>query len=58
MTNTGTAAATVSGVAATGDFSQTNTCGSSIAAGASCTVTVKFTPTATGTRTGTVIGDQ
>ena len=54
VTNTGTAAATVSGVAATGDFSQTNTCGSSIAAGASCTVTVKFTPTASGTRTGSV----
>ena len=54
VTNTGTAAATVSGVAATGDFSQTNTCGSSIAAGASCTVTVKFTPTAAGTRTGSV----
>ncbi|MYS25337.1 coagulation factor 5/8 type domain-containing protein, partial [Streptomyces sp. SID4948] len=35
-----------------GDFSQTNTCGSSIAAGASCSVAVKFTPTASGTRTG------
>ncbi|MFG2965982.1 choice-of-anchor D domain-containing protein [Streptomyces sp. NPDC048288] len=52
VTNTGTAAATVSGVTVTGDFAQTNTCGTSIAAGASCTVAVTFTPTASGTRTG------
>jgi hypothetical protein len=54
VSNTGTAAATGAGVAATGDFSQTNTCGTSIAAGASCTVSVKFTPTAAGTRTGSL----
>ncbi|WP_405579342.1 choice-of-anchor D domain-containing protein [Streptomyces sp. NBC_01190] len=54
VTNTGTAAAAVSGVTAGGDFSQTNTCGSSIAVNASCTVSVKFTPTASGTRTGSV----
>jgi hypothetical protein len=52
VTNTGTATATVSGIATSGDFSQTNTCGTSIAAHASCTVDVKFTPTASGTRTG------
>ncbi|MCU7726427.1 choice-of-anchor D domain-containing protein [Actinoplanes sp. KI2] len=52
VTNSGTAAAPVTGVATTGDFSQTNTCGSSIAAGSSCTVTVTFAPTATGARTG------
>jgi hypothetical protein len=33
-----------------GDFSETNTCGTSIAGGASCTITVTFTPTAQGTR--------
>jgi hypothetical protein len=33
-----------------GDFSETNTCGSSIAAHANCTITVTFKPTATGTR--------
>jgi hypothetical protein len=37
-----------------GDFSQTNTCGTSIAAGANCTITVTFTPTAKGTRTAAV----
>jgi hypothetical protein len=54
VSNTGTAAATVSSIAATGDFAQTNTCGTSIAAGGSCTVSVKFTPTASGTRTGSL----
>ena len=49
VTNSGTSAATVSGVAVTGDFSQTNNC-TSIAVNGSCMVTVKFTPTAGGTR--------
>ncbi|MER7243871.1 choice-of-anchor D domain-containing protein [Kribbella sp. NPDC000426] len=52
VTNSGTAAAPVSSVATSGDFSQTNNCGSSIAAGASCTVNVTFRPTAAGSRTG------
>ncbi|WP_202871743.1 choice-of-anchor D domain-containing protein [Kribbella pratensis] len=52
VTNTGTAAAPVSAVATSGDFSQTNNCGTSIAAGASCTVSVTFRPTAAGSRSG------
>jgi hypothetical protein len=36
------------------DFSQTNNCGASIAAHASCTFTVTFTPSATGTRGATL----
>jgi hypothetical protein len=52
VNNTGSAAATVSSIATTGDFAQTNTCGSSIAGGASCNVSVTFKPTASGTRTG------
>ncbi|MCW2881554.1 MAG: coagulation factor 5/8 type domain protein, partial [Sphaerisporangium sp.] len=54
VTNSGTASATLSGVTTTGDYAQTNTCGSSLAAGASCTVNVTFTPTASGSRPGTV----
>jgi hypothetical protein len=54
VSNSGTGAAAISSIAATGDFAQTNTCGSSLAAGASCTVNVTFTPTATGSRTGTL----
>jgi hypothetical protein len=37
-----------------GDFSETNNCGTSRKPGWDCTVTVKFTPTATGTRTATL----
>jgi hypothetical protein len=54
ISNTGTAAASVSGVSVSGDYLQTNTCGTSIAAGGSCTVSVSFRPTASGTRTGTL----
>jgi hypothetical protein len=36
------------------DFSETNNCGTSVKAGAYCTVTVKFTPAATGARTATL----
>jgi hypothetical protein len=53
VTNTGNAAASVSGVTVSGDYTQTNNC-TTIAIGASCTVNVSFRPTASGTRTGTV----
>jgi hypothetical protein len=53
VTNTGTTAATVSSVAVTGAFSQTNNC-TSIAVNGSCTVTVGFTPTAGGANSGTL----
>ena len=54
VNNTGTATANLSVISATGDFSETTTCGTSIAAGASCTASVRFTPTASGTRTGSL----
>jgi hypothetical protein len=54
LTNTGSVKLTVSGVSTSGDFSQTNTCGSSVAAGASCTISVTFKPTKAGTRNGTL----
>jgi hypothetical protein len=44
---------TVTGTNA-GDFTQTNNCGTSIAAAKNCTVTVVFKPTAKGTRTATL----
>lgn len=43
----------VQGISMAGDFSQTNTCGSSVAVATSCTVTVTFTPTSGGPRSGT-----
>ena len=54
VTNNLGTALSVSSIAVSGDFAQTNTCGTSVAAGANCTVSVTFTPTATGSRTGTL----
>ncbi len=46
---------TITNIAVTGtnagDFFQTHTCGSSLAAGARCSISVTFKPTASGTRT-------
>ncbi len=54
VSNPGSTAASVSSVSVSGPFSQTNTCGGSIAAGASCTVSVKFAPAASGAASGTL----
>jgi phospholipase C len=54
LKNLGSSTLTISSVAAAGDFAQTNTCGSSLRAGASCTITVTFTPMAAGLLYGTV----
>ena len=54
LTNGGTAALTITSIAASGDYAQTNTCGGSLAASANCSINVTFTPTAGGTRTGTL----
>jgi len=60
VTNTGTGSTTLTIGAATGDFAQTNNCTGSLAAtNGTCTVNVTFSPTATGTRTGSIsITDQ
>jgi F5/8 type C domain/Abnormal spindle-like microcephaly-assoc'd, ASPM-SPD-2-Hydin len=52
VTNTGTGPAGVSSIAASGDFTVTSTCGTTIAPGANCIATVTFHPSAAGTRTG------
>jgi acid phosphatase len=56
FTNTGTGALTFGTETITGDFSFTGqgNCSSSLAPGANCTISVKFTPTTTGTRAGTL----
>ncbi|HTU41262.1 MAG TPA: choice-of-anchor D domain-containing protein [Candidatus Aquilonibacter sp.] len=54
VSNTGNASVSITGLQTTGDYTATNNCPSLIAAGASCTVTIAFTPTATGTRTGSL----
>jgi len=52
LSNPGTAALTISSVSVTGtnasSFGQSNNCGTTLAAGASCTITVMFTPASTG----------
>ena len=53
VTNSGTTSATVSSVAVTGPYTETNNC-SSVAVNGSCTVTVGFTPTASGANSGTL----
>jgi len=60
VTNTGNAPLTVSTVATSGDFNETDTCaGTTIAVNLSCTIQVRFLPTATGSRSGllTVYGN-
>jgi hypothetical protein len=55
LMNNGTAQIQLTSITTTGDFSQTNTClGSPLAIGKSCTISVVFTPTAMGSRTGTI----
>lgn len=54
LSNTGDATLDISSITASGDFAQTNNCGTTLSGGSHCTVSVKFTPTVPGTRTGTL----
>jgi len=55
LSNPGNATLSITSIAVTGtnasNFAQTNTCGSSVAAGANCAIAVIFTPSALGART-------
>jgi hypothetical protein len=55
LTNKGSVAVSISGIAITGtdvgDFAETNTCGKSVASGASCFIKVTFKPLVKGKRT-------
>lgn len=53
--NIGDAALTITSLTATGDFAETNTCGGSVAAGASCSISVTFSPGGAGQRTGSIV---
>lgn len=59
LTNTGGAALNIVSIAVTGanfvDFSQTNTCGNTVAVNASCAINVTFEPQSFGTRTAGLI---
>jgi len=53
--NNGTSSAiTIGSIAVSGAFAESNTCGTSLAANSSCSISVTFKPTATGAATGTL----
>ena len=58
LTNKSTSAVSLSGISISGtdssSFAQTSNCGSSVAAGATCSINVTFTPQTTGTLTATL----
>jgi hypothetical protein len=54
LTNVGSVILNIANIVSSGDFAQTNTCGKSLAAQASCTINVTFTPRAENKRTGAI----
>lgn len=58
LSNTGNSVLTIASLIITGanasDFGEIDNCGGGIAAGANCTISVTFSPTSTGARTGTL----
>ncbi|HXM41571.1 MAG TPA: FG-GAP-like repeat-containing protein [Bryobacteraceae bacterium] len=62
LTNTSAAAVTIAGISITGadkgDFYQFNTCEKSLSSAASCSIVVRFIPTASGTRNANIAVDQ
>jgi hypothetical protein len=54
MTNTGADILNITSIGTAGDYAETNSCGTSLASGASCQISILFTPTATGTRSGSL----
>ena len=52
LTNTGNGTLTLTSIATSANFSQTNNCGASVAARSSCTIDVTFAPTAAGSLAG------
>ena len=58
LTSTGVVPVAINNIAISGDFSQANNCGTGLTAAGgnqtSCTITVTFTPSAVGTRSGTL----
>jgi hypothetical protein len=53
--NMGSRPLVISSISATGNFSESNDCGTSLLPASNCTVTVSFTPAGPGTRTGSIL---
>jgi len=54
ITNPSNVKINVASIVSSGNFSQTNDCGASLSPGASCQVSVTFSPTATGSQSGNI----
>jgi hypothetical protein len=54
VSNSGNTTVQITGITTTGDFTQTNNCGAAVAPNSVCNVYVTFTPSASGTRTGSL----
>ena len=54
LTNAGKEALPITGITSSKDFSQTNTCGASLAAGANCAISVTFQPSVLGADSGSI----
>ena len=54
LTNHGSDTLTIASLSSGGNFAETSTCGASLVAGASCTISVTFVPVAPGTQTGVI----
>jgi hypothetical protein len=54
VSNPGATPLKITSITIAGDFAETNTCPAKLAVGANCTISVTFSPTATGSRTGTL----
>lgn len=54
LTNSGSATLTITSIASSANFAETNNCGPTLASGANCTIDVTLTPNTTGSVSGTV----
>jgi len=55
VTNSGGASLTISNISVSGDFSESNNCSAQIGPSGSCSISIEFTPSTTGDRTGKLI---
>ena len=55
LRNMGSSALAISSIAANGDFLESDDCGNMVSAAGSCTMSITFTPKATGTRSGSIL---
>jgi hypothetical protein len=55
LRNMGSSPLSIPSITIGGDFTETNSCGTTVAAAGSCTLSITFTPTASGARSGSIV---